>query len=201
MRQTIKIAIMIVAVVAAVMSGLALAQTSDDDDPGANYNSRVLEQLAPLVDEGIIDQDQADAIAEHFTQQFAERRQLFEERQEQRAEDRQELLSLLGVTEDELREAMRSGSTLADLAEEQGVARQDVIDLMVTQAQERIAAAVENGKLTQEEADEKLADITEVITDKVNNGGGFFGHGRGRHGHGPGFGFGPEGPAADAVNA
>lgn len=76
----------------------------------------------------------------------------------------------LGLEADAVKEALRDGTTIADLAEQQGVDVQTVIDAMVAEAQERIAQAVENGRLTQEQADERLADITERITDVVNNG-------------------------------
>ncbi len=203
MRHTIKIGVMIVAVVAAVMSGLALAQTGEETDPTTTYQSRVLEQLAPLVEDGTITQSQADAIADSFTARFSERQAERQARFEARQANHQELLDLLGVTAEELRAAIADGMTLAEVAEQQDVDVDDVIDLMVTQAQERLANAVADGRLTQEEADEKLADVTERITDKVNNGGG---HGfRGGHRHGRGFGFGPgpapEAPATDAVNA
>jgi len=208
MRHTIKIAVMVVAVVAAVMSGIALAQTSDDTTEAPSFQTRVLEQLAPLVDGGVISQDQADAIADTFAEAQAERQQARQERREQRQADKQELLDLLGIEGEALREAFAAGETLADVAETQGVPVQDVIDLMVANAEERIAQAVADGKLTAEEAEEKLAEITEKITDKVNNGGGFGKHGRGGHGpggRGPGGpgGFGPGGdpPATDPGNA
>ena len=211
MRQTIKIGLMIVAVVAVATTGIALAQT---DEQTERYQSGVLERLAPLVEEGTISQDQADAIAEDFTEEFTER---FAQREERRAAaeaNRQELLDLLGVTPEEFRESLAGGATLAEMAEQQGTTGEAVIDLLVSHAEERVAEAVENGRLTQEEADEKLVDITANITDKVNNGGGFgkgFGPG---HWHGPkGEGFGGRGfggpgfdasdtPATDAaVNA
>lgn len=212
MRHTMKIGVVAVAIAVAVMSGLALAQTDDDPstgDPGQTQQSRVADRLAPLVADGTITQAQADAIAEHFAERFAERQAEREEYRAQRQAFHQELLGLLGVTADDLRAAIQDGMTLADVAEQQGVAVDDVIDLMVSQAEERLADAVDEGRLTQEEADEKLADITEKITDNVNNGGRPGGPGFGpghRHGPGgpgfggPGFG-GPDAPAADAVNA
>ncbi|NIR37390.1 MAG: hypothetical protein GWO22_15820, partial [Actinobacteria bacterium] len=38
----------------------------------------------------------------------------------------------------------------------------------MSQAEERIQEAVENGRITQEQADEKLADLEQRITDRVN---------------------------------
>ncbi|MGY1802419.1 hypothetical protein ACI78T_03960 [Blastococcus sp. SYSU D00922] len=76
----------------------------------------------------------------------------------------------LGMTEDELREALRADDTsLADVAEAQGVEVDVLVDALVAEAQQRIAQAVEDGHLTQEEADERLADLEERITERVNS--------------------------------
>jgi hypothetical protein len=92
----------------------------------------------------------------------------------------------LGMTEDELRTALEAdGTTLADVAEEKGVDVGTLVDALVSAGQERIAAAVEDGRLTQEEADERLADLEERVTERVNEeAGGFRGPGH-DHGHGP----------------
>ena len=47
---------------------------------------------------------------------------------------------------------------------------QTVIDSLVAEAKSHLDLSVENGRLTQEEADAKLADVTERISDFVNNG-------------------------------
>jgi len=92
----------------------------------------------------------------------------------------------LGMTTDELREALSAdGATLASVAEAEGVDVQVVIDALVAEAQEHLAQAVEDGHLTQEEADEKAADIEARITDLVNDerpDGPPFGRGPGRRG-------------------
>lgn len=96
----------------------------------------------------------------------------------------------LGITEDDLKSALQDGKTIAEVAEEKGVDVQKVIDALVTEAKTRSAEAVKAGKITQAEADEHLADITERITSFVNEGfkggpGGPGGPGRG-DGDGPG---------------
>ena len=73
------------------------------------------------------------------------------------------------MTEDELREALEADDTsLADVAGEQGVEVDELVDALVAAAQERIAQAVEEGDLTQEQADERLADLEERVTARVN---------------------------------
>lgn len=76
----------------------------------------------------------------------------------------------LGLSADELRDQLGPDTTLADVAAAQGVDVQTVIDAMVADAQEHLATAVEEGRLTQEEADAKAADLVERITSLVNDG-------------------------------
>jgi len=76
----------------------------------------------------------------------------------------------LGMTEDELGEALQTeGTSLADVAGEQGVEVGTLVTALVEAQQERIAQAVEDGELTQEEADERLADLKDRITERVNS--------------------------------
>jgi hypothetical protein len=76
----------------------------------------------------------------------------------------------LGLTVDELRTELEDGSTLASIATEQGVDVQTVIDALVAEATTRLSERVTAGDLTQDEADAKLTNLTERITDMVNNG-------------------------------
>ena len=65
-----------------------------------------------------------------------------------------------GMTVDELKAELEAGKTIEEIAEEQGV---DLDALALEKAEERLAQAVEDGKMTQEEADEKLEAIKESI--------------------------------------
>ena len=76
----------------------------------------------------------------------------------------------LGMTRDELRDAIRGGRTIAEIAADRGVELQSVIDAMVASAQERLDDKVADGTLTHQEADARLAEITERINDLVNRG-------------------------------
>lgn len=80
------------------------------------------------------------------------------------------LAELLGLTEDEVKEALRSGDTVAEIAGANGVDSQSVIDGLVADAQAKLAEAVTNGRLTQEQADEIAANLKERITTFVNEG-------------------------------
>ena len=74
----------------------------------------------------------------------------------------------IGIEADDLKAQLEAGATIAEVAEANGVAVDTVIDAMVDAKAERVADKVEAGRLTQEEADEKLADLEDRITDRVN---------------------------------
>ena len=73
----------------------------------------------------------------------------------------------IGISEDEVKAAVEAGQTLAEVAQDNGVDPQAVVDAMVEDKAERIAEKVEAGRITQEEADEKLAEKAERIEDRV----------------------------------
>ena len=78
--------------------------------------------------------------------------------------------ALLGIDVEELRAAFQDGQTLAEVADANGVDPQSIIDAQVASATERINAAVESGDLTADEAADKLADVEERVTTRVNEG-------------------------------
>lgn len=74
----------------------------------------------------------------------------------------------IGIEAADLEAALESGDTIADVAEANGVAVDDVIDAMVDAKADRIAEKVEAGRITQDEADEKLANAEAKISNRVN---------------------------------
>lgn len=174
------------------------AQTDDaeqTDDAGTDETDRpekgafLQDALAPLVEDGTIDQGQADAVIAAL--------------EEARPADRRggpghhrpfdgAVLDTLGVSAEDLRTALADGQTLAEVAEANGVDVDTLVDAMVAEVTERLDQAVENERLTEDEAAEKLADASERITGLVNGDIEF----EGRRGHrGPA---GHGGPGADA---
>ena len=75
---------------------------------------------------------------------------------------------LAGTDQATLKEALANGQTIADVAEANGIDPQTVIDGLVDAASDRLDQYVESGKLTADEAAEKLADLEERITERVN---------------------------------
>jgi len=79
--------------------------------------------------------------------------------------------STIGVSEDDLKTALQSGQSIADVATAHGVDPQTVIDALVADAQQHLADEVTSGRLTQEQADRIGADLPTRITDAVNHAG------------------------------
>ena len=96
------------------------------------------------------------------------------------------IASVLKLTEAELKTQMQSGKTLAQIATTQSVSVQSVINVLVAGMQAHIAEELASGKITQAQADTKLAGVTAMATERVNSvqparGEGMQGHGRRGH--------------------
>ena len=74
----------------------------------------------------------------------------------------------LGITTDDVQAAREAGQTLAEVAEAQGMTADDVVAAIVADAEEHLADEVAEGELTEEEAAERVARITERATEMVN---------------------------------
>lgn len=171
---------------ASALSAPATA-TADRPDPATH----IADVLKPLVDDGTITQAQADAV----TAALAADHQAHEGDHGQRGPGgpggSQVLAQALGMSDADLHTALDSGKTIAQVASDQGVDVQVVIDALTAEMKNHIADEVSSGEITQAEADAKLADLTTHITDMVNNP--RPADGPGGHG-GPGGDHGPRGP-------
>jgi len=67
----------------------------------------------------------------------------------------------IGIDVEDLRAALEDGQTPAEVAEDNGVSRADLVDAVVAEITDHVNQAVEDGELTQDEADERLADVEE----------------------------------------
>lgn len=74
---------------------------------------------------------------------------------------------VLDITPEELAEQREGGATLADIAGDQV---DEVVDALVANAEERIAAKVDAGRITQEQADARLEQLEERITERIETG-------------------------------
>lgn len=74
----------------------------------------------------------------------------------------------IGIEPEALREALQAGQSMADVATANGVDPAAVVDALIADAEARLAEKVADGALTQAEADERLADKTERIGDRID---------------------------------
>ena len=154
-----------VAGAALVAPAVSYAATGDSTALDARVTS-LREALTGLVSDGSITQAQADEVAST----------LAEARPEGFGRgghgggrvDLAAAAEALGLTEDELRTQTQAGSTLAEIAESQGVAEADLVDALVAAAEARLAEAVTAGRLTQAEADARAGDLEARITDSLD---------------------------------
>jgi len=70
----------------------------------------------------------------------------------------------------EIAQQMRDGATLAEVIEANGSSVEDITALIVADAEARLADAVAEGRITQEQADERLAQMTERLPELLENG-------------------------------
>lgn len=132
-------------------------------DPSVRLN----ETLKPLVDAGTITQAQADAVIAALKADMPERGE--RGRGGKGGAGLEVAAQSLGMSADELQTALKGGQTLAQVAADKGVNVQVVVDALVASATNHINEEVASGELTQAEADEKLANVTERVTERVNN--------------------------------
>lgn len=155
--------------------------TAPVEDPGTDrsaereqrHRERLSSTLAPLVEAGTIDQAQADAVIDALVAAQPDRGPGagHGHRGGPGGPGLSAAAEALGLSEDELREQLRAGSTLAHIAEQQGVERQALVDALVAELEARLAEKVADGDLTQEQANEKLARATERIEERIDSSG------------------------------
>lgn len=173
---------------ALLVPAVASAQTAD---PGSRL-SALREALAGLVTDQTITQEQADAVAERLDEALPAGRGPGHNGPGHRGPGHRggghgpwggprahgalhlaadALAEAAGATVEELRTAFRDGTTLAELAESNGVERDELVRRLVAAAQERLDAAVADERLTQEQADERAAGLAERIERLVDRAG------------------------------
>jgi polyhydroxyalkanoate synthesis regulator phasin len=145
-------------------------EDATDDAFRAQHQERLREALESRVEDGTITAAQADEIAATLAEQLGPRGGFGGHGHGERGVALTAAAEALGLSTDELRDALADGSTLADVAEAQGVAVEDLVAALVTAAEERIDDAVADGRLTAEEAEQRKAELTERMTERVESG-------------------------------
>ena len=157
---------------AAVVPALAAAQDAPEVVEETRQG-RFGGALEGLVADGTLTQAQVDALQERFESLRAERA---EDREDGRRGRRgnstrmstSTITEVLGLEADALREARANGQSLADIATDQGVEVQTLIDAMVADASARIDEKAAERGLDADAVAEKKAELEAKITEKVN---------------------------------
>ncbi len=147
---------------------------TDSSADGAGRGAWLEEALQPLIADGTITQAQADAVTSALQEARPEGRPGGRGMGRGMGHGRighgiEAAATALGVTSDELRTALRDGQTIAEVAAEKGVDVQTVIDAMAAEVKTHLDEEVAAGERTQEEADAKLADAIERITERLDD--------------------------------
>ena len=188
-----KIGIGVVAIfaLAAATVGFVGAQTDDDGNGRlGNFVGRLAENLGITQDEleSAIDQTQLEqveaALAEGLIteEQAAQRREAIESGEArfgkigQRGHKMQrvgghiggDVAEFIGIEPEELREAIEGGQSLVQVAEANGVSEAELTAHLLGELETKLGEAVESGRITQAEADEKLAGAADRIAECIN---------------------------------
>ena len=162
----------VVAATAFSLSGVAVAVpalAASDVSVVSSQADRLQQALAGLVTDGTLTQAQADKVASTLESADLGRGPGGHGGPGGRGRDLSTAATALGLSEDELRTALEGGKTLAQVAEDEGVDVDTLIAALVKAETERINEAVTDGRLTQAEADERLADLEARVTERVNS--------------------------------
>jgi hypothetical protein len=143
----------------------AVAATSSATHAVGDRLTAIKDALAGLVKDGTITQAQADKVATTLDRKLPERR--FRQHGMRIGAGLDEVASIIGITQDELRTQLRSGKTLAEIAKSKGISQDTLVDKLVAAAKTRLAAEVKAGRLTQARADEITKNLEARITEMV----------------------------------
>jgi hypothetical protein len=141
-------------------SGTGSGDSAERPAPG----QWVKDALAELVEDGTLTQAQADKVAEKLESSRPEGGPMGRGR----GPGLSVAAEAIGIEESELLTALRDGQTIADVARSKNVDVQTVIDAIVAEMNSHLDQAVTDGKLTEEQANERKANAAERATDLVN---------------------------------
>lgn len=79
-----------------------------------------------------------------------------------------EMLTLLKIDAETMKNELKAGKTLAAIANERGVSEQELKDFMVSSIAQRIDKGVESGRISTEKADQMKANLEQRVSDMIN---------------------------------
>ena len=180
MNKKLIAAVAMVAVALSVGSASFASAHGGMGGKGGKDGAALTALLSDLVSKGTITQSQADAIAKARTDAKAlaqANRPTEAEKQAHRTAEMAVVTSTLGITEEVLKTRVRAGESLATIA---GTKKDALIAALVAFESKEIDARVVAGKLTAAQASAVKANLTAMVTEKVNSvkGVGKKGHGK-----------------------
>ena len=132
----------------------------------------VSDALAKLVTDGTITQAQSDAVAKALADAMPARGEGGPGGMRKgggigRGSEISVVATALGMTDADLRTALQGGQTIAQVAADKGVAIDTVTAALKADLQTRLATAVTDGKMTQAQADQILADVLRYSAEEI----------------------------------
>lgn len=159
------------AAVVLVTGGLAFAQEGGDDADRLPAERVILDRLAPLVEEGTIDESQAAAVAEELAP-LVRRFRLQQEGERHRARvhgTARRVAEILEVEPEELAAQLEAGATLAEIAAAAGSTAGELVAALLEPLRQRLDEAVADGHLDEaraarmlEQAEERLSRLVDT---------------------------------------
>ena len=74
----------------------------------------------------------------------------------------------LGISQEDLQTARQSGKSLVQIATENGKSEQALVDYVIGQRSEWLNQLVSDGRITQEQADQRIQQMTEQVKENLN---------------------------------
>jgi lambda repressor-like predicted transcriptional regulator len=158
--------------------GTSLAQLADQQGVSVDGLEAVIvadasEQLDEAVADGRISEERAEDMLSQLEERVAGSVQSTDapERDGRRGGGaiREGVSNYLDTPVEEIKEQRQNGTSLAQIAESEGKSVEGLEQAIITAAQEKTAERVESGRLTQAEADERLTELEERVTEKVQS--------------------------------
>jgi hypothetical protein len=155
--------------VVALVAGVALVAISLSEAPSALaqdaeeqiFNGPLDEVLDGLVEDGVITGDQRDKIGAAFDEHLVRFGKGYHG-----TPHLETVAEVLNIGVDDLAAQLKDGASIADIAGEAKV--QAVVDALVAEHEDRIDEAVEDGRLSEEKAEEVRAAVADRVEAMVN---------------------------------
>lgn len=170
MNKTLKTSVTAIAIAGGGIIGVgSLAAASYGDEPPTLEDTDDVTADDDTTDDGdpVGLQDATDDVDDTTTEETSEADAESDRRGRRGCGDSEEVAAALGLTTDELQAARDTGRSLAEIAADQNVSVDVVVDALVDDVEAHLTEKVAEGDLTQEEADERLASAEERAADKV----------------------------------